>query len=245
MSDKSKKLVVITGASSGFGESLAKILSKEGYPLLIVARRLEKMEAFKLPNCLCRKVDVSNYDEFEKACREAEEHFKTKIDLMVNNAGVMLLGNIWEQDPKDWDTMIDVNVKGVLYGCRIVLKDMMERNSGTIINVSSIAGHSPFDSHTVYGSTKYGVTCITDTVRLEVAQKNVRVLQISPGIGETELLGHNSKSAEVYEKYLGWKKALDGQSMDPYQVANTMKFMYELPQEISLRDIIISPTKQG
>ncbi|EAL65224.1 hypothetical protein DDB_G0284351 [Dictyostelium discoideum AX4] len=242
--DYSKKLCVITGASSGFGEALAKILSKSGYSLLLLARRIEKMQEFNLPNCICQKVDVTNYDEFEKAVREAESFFGCKTDLMVNNAGVMLLGHIWEQDMKDWDKTLDVNVKGVLHGCRIVLKDMMDRNGGTIINVSSIAGLDPYELHSVYGASKYGVHCISNTIRKEVAQKNVRVMIISPGIAETELLSHNKSNEKVFNTYNSWKDTLKGQSMNPYNVANSIKFMYEMPQEITIRDLIICPTKQ-
>ncbi|KAN0047639.1 hypothetical protein ACTA71_002023 [Dictyostelium dimigraforme] len=243
---ETRKLCVITGASSGFGMCLAKILSSTNrYSLLLLARRVEKMEELNLPNCISKKVDVTNYNEFEKAVKEAESFFGCKTDLMVNNAGVMLLGHIWDQDMKEWDQMLDVNVKGVLHGSRIVLKDMMERNCGTIINVSSIAGLDPYDLHSVYGASKYGVHCITNTVRREVAQKNVRVMVISPGIAETELLSHNKSKEKIFDTYNNWKDTLKGQSMDPMNVANSIKFMYEMPQEITIRDLIICPTKQG
>ncbi len=104
-----KKLVVITGASSGFGMAMAKEFSKDGYPLLLLARRIEKMEALNLPDTMCRKVDVSDKEAFETTVREAEAEYG-KTDLLVNNAGVMLLGDIANQDPKEWKTMLDVNL---------------------------------------------------------------------------------------------------------------------------------------
>lgn len=237
-----KKLVVITGASSGFGMALAKQFSADGYPLLLLARRLEKMEALNLPNTLCRKVDVTDPEGFEAAVREAEGIYG-KTDLLVNNAGVMLLGGIEHQDAKEWKNMLDVNVLGVMNGMKIVMNDMKERQCGTIINLSSVAGVQPFANHAAYCASKYGVTGLTAVARGEMAPHNVRVLSVNPGAVDTELLGHTT-SQEIIDGYNDWKNSVGAVNITAEDVATTIKFAYEMPQSVSLREIIITDTKQ-
>lgn len=237
-----KKLVVITGASSGFGMALAKQFSADGYPLLLLARRLEKMEALGLPNTLCKKVDVTDPESFEAAVREAEELYG-KTDLLVNNAGVMLLGGIEEQDAKEWKNMLDVNVLGVMNGMKIVMNDMKERQCGTIVNLSSVAGVQPFANHAAYCASKYGVTGLTAVARGEMAPHNVRVLSVNPGAVDTELLGHTT-SQTIIDGYNDWKNSIGAVNITADDVATTIKFAYEMPQSVSLREIIITDTKQ-
>ncbi len=141
-----KKLVVITGASSGIGEAIARRFSEEGHPLLLVARRVERLEALNLPNTLCEKVDVTDQASLITAIEKAEAQFGP-ADVLVNNAGVMLLGQIDTQDAAEWKRMFDVNVLGLLNGMHSVLAPMKARNSGTIINISSIAGKKTFPNH--------------------------------------------------------------------------------------------------
>lgn len=240
--ETNNKLIVITGASSGFGLELAKEFAKDGYPLLLLARRIEKMEALNLPNTLCKKVDVTNKEAFEKAIREAEAVYG-KTDLIVNNAGVMLLGDLATQNPAEWKTMLDVNVMGVMYGMQIVMNDMKERNHGTIINLSSIAGVQPFENHAAYCASKYGVTGLTRVARGEMSPFNVRVLSIMPGAVNTELLGHTTDQ-EIIDNYNTWKSAVGAVNITANDVAKTIKYAYELPQAVSLREIIITDTKQ-
>lgn len=237
-----KKLIVITGASSGFGMETAKAFSKDGYPLLLLARRVEKMEALNLPNTICKKVDVTDFEAFEEAVREAEKEYG-KTDLIVNNAGVMLLGNIETQDPSEWKKMLDVNVIGVMNGMKIVMKDMKERQSGTIINISSIAGIQPFGNHAAYCASKYGVTGLTAVARQELCAHNVRVLSINPGAVSTELLGHTTDQS-IIDGYNQWKEDVGAVNITAADVATTVKFAYELPQGVSLRQIVITDTKQ-
>lgn len=240
--ETNNKLIVITGASSGFGLELAKEFAKDGYPLLLLARRIEKMEALNLPNTLCKKVDVTNKEAFEKAIREAEAVYG-KTDLIVNNAGVMLLGDLATQNPAEWKTMLDVNVMGVMHGMQIVMNDMKERNQGTIINLSSIAGVQPFENHAAYCASKYGVTGLTRVARGEMSPFNVRVLSIMPGAVNTELLGHTTDQ-EIIDNYNTWKSAVGAVNITANDVAKTIKYAYELPQAVSLREIIITDTKQ-
>ncbi len=238
-----KKLIVITGASSGFGLEAAKLFANDGYPVLMLARRLELMEALNLKNTMCRKVDVSDYTTFEKAVREAEKKYG-KTDLMVNNAGVMLLGKIHEQDPREWQTMLNVNLIGVMNGMQIVLKDMEKRKGGTIINVSSIAGLKASTEHAAYCATKFGVTALTDATRLEMAHNNIRFTNLCPGAVTTELLGHTTDQ-KIIDDYKNWQETAGVNRITPIDVAKTIKHVYELPQYVSLREVVITDTKQG
>ncbi|MGL6154410.1 SDR family oxidoreductase [Cetobacterium sp. SF1] len=237
-----KKLVVITGASSGFGKELAKQFSQDGYPLLLLARRVELLEEMNLPNTICKKVDVTNKLEFENAVRFAEEKYG-KTDLIINNAGVMLLGNIENQNPQEWQQMLDVNLMGVMNGMQIVMGDMKEREGGTIINIASIAGVKPFGNHGAYCASKYGVVGLSEVARMELAPYNVRVMRICPGAVDTELLSHTT-SDNIKEDYLKWKSATGVGAITPGDVARTIKFAYELPQGVNLREIQIADTKQ-
>lgn len=237
-----KKLVVITGASSGFGMAMAKQFSAEGYPLLLLARRVDKMEAMRLPNVICQKVDVTDEKAFEIAVRNAEKIYG-ETDLLVNNAGVMLLGSIEDQDPLEWKKMFDVNVMGVLNGMKIVMRDMKSRKSGTIVNLSSIAGLQPFGNHAAYCASKYGVTGLTAVARAEMSAHNVRVLSVNPGAVATELLGHTTDQS-IIDGYNDWKTSVGAINITADDVATTIKFAYELPQAVSLRQIIITDTMQ-
>lgn len=236
-----KKLIVITGASSGIGAAMAKKFSDEGYPLLLLGRRIDKIESLNLPNTLCRKVDVLDVLSFQNAIQEAEDKFGS-VDCLINNAGVMLLGHSETQELKEWDTMIDVNIKGLLNGIHLVLKNMITKNTGTIINISSIAGRKTFSYHSVYCGTKFAVHAITETMRQEVSQSNVRVTLISPGVVETELMSHTTNS-EIVAGYNEWKKAME-KGLDPKNIADAAYFIYTQPQAVCIREIAIAPTKQ-
>jgi len=237
-----KKLVVITGASSGFGMALAKEFSAAGHPMLLLARRVEKMEALKLPNTLCRKVDVTEKPSFEMAVREAEDIYG-KTDLIINNAGIMLLGDLATQDASEWQKMLNVNVMGVMNGMQIVMNDMKERAFGTIINLSSIAGVKPFGNHAAYCASKYGVTGLTEVARGEMSPYNVRVLSICPGAVSTELLSHTTDES-IIDGYNAWKESVGAVNITVEDVARTIKYAYDLPQSVSLRKIIITDTMQ-
>ncbi|MCF6767051.1 SDR family oxidoreductase [Thiotrichales bacterium 19S11-10] len=236
-----KKLVVITGASSGFGAAVAKQLHKLGHPLLLIARRLEKLEALNLENAICAKVDVTDRKAFENAVREAEAKYG-KTDCLINNAGLMLLGQVDSQNNEEFKQMLDLNVNALLNGMQIVLSDMKTRNEGTIINISSIAGKKTFPNHAAYCGTKFAVHAISENVREEVAEHNVRVITIAPGAAETELLSHTT-SDEIKEGYNAWKEDMGG-VITADDVANTIVFAYSQPQNVCIREIVIAATKQ-
>lgn len=236
-----KKLIVITGASSGIGEAIARRFSEAGHALLLLARRVEKLEALNLPNTMCEKVDVLDKASFEAAIAKAEAKFGP-ADCMVNNAGVMLLGQIEDQDSTEWQRMFDVNVIGLLNGMQAVLAPMKARRSGTVINISSIAGRKTFGAHAAYCGTKFAVHAISENVREEVADSNVRVTTIAPGVVETELLSHTT-SDDIKGGYEGWKQDIGG-ALVPDDIARTVLFAYQQPQGMCIREIVVAPTRQ-
>ncbi|QIA64911.1 SDR family NAD(P)-dependent oxidoreductase [Vibrio astriarenae] len=236
-----KKLIVITGASSGIGEAIARRLSDAGHPLLLLARRVDRLEALNLPNTLCEKVDVTDKASFEAAIEKAEAKFGP-VDGLVNNAGCMLLGQIDTQDASEWKRMFDVNVLGLLNGMQSVLTPMINNNSGTIINISSIAGKKTFPNHAAYCGTKFAVHAISENVREEVAAANVRVTTIAPGAVETELLSHTS-SQDIKDGYDSWKEEMGG-VLAADDIARAVEFAYNQPQNVCVREIALAPTKQ-
>lgn len=237
----SKSLIVITGASSGIGEATARKLSAEGHPLLLLARRVERLEALQLPNTLCRQVDVTDADAFSAAIKDAEAQFGP-VDCLINNAGMMLLGLAHEQDPDEWKTMFDVNVMGLLNGIHVVLADMKARQHGTVINISSVAGRKTFPNHAAYCGTKFAVHAITENIREEVAEDNVRFITIAPGAVETELLSHTT-SDDIKAGYEEWKEGMGG-VIAPDDIANAIRFAYQQPQNLCIREIVLAATRQ-
>lgn len=236
-----KKLIVVTGASSGIGQAIAIHFSALGHPLLLIARRVEKLTALKLPNTMCEQVDITDHRSFELAIAKAEQQYGL-VDCLINNAGVMLLGQIDNQDAEQWQTMFDVNVIGLLNGMKTVLSPMKARNTGTIINISSVAGRKTFGDHAAYCGTKFAVHAISENVREEVADSNVRVITIAPGAVETELLSHTT-SQEIKSGYQAWKDGMGG-VIAADDIARTVTFAYNQPQNVCIREIVVAPTRQ-
>ncbi|MFC0277143.1 SDR family oxidoreductase [Enterococcus devriesei] len=239
-----KSLVVITGASSGFGAEIAKIFNQAGFPLLLLGRRVEKIKALPLnfDKVMIEAVDVTDYSAFEASIKQAEAVYGP-TDLLVNNAGVMLLGNVLTQSPTEWQTMLNTNVMGVLNGMQIVLPNMTERKHGTIINMSSLAGKKTFTNHAAYVASKFGVHGLSETIREEVSGSNVRVSLVAPGAAETELLTHVTDQKSLID-YGAWKDSMGGITLDPVHVAETVKFIYDMPQAVNIREIDIAATAQ-
>lgn len=237
----SKGLIVITGASSGIGAATARLLSSHGHPLLLLARRIERLQALALPATLCRAVDVTDAGALAAAISEAEAQFGP-VDAIVNNAGVMLLGEMSKQDPAEWQRMLDVNITGVLNGIHAVLAGMVARRHGTIINISSIAGRKTFPNHVAYCGTKFAVHAISENLREEVSASNVRVITIAPGAVETELLGHTTDAA-IKSGYEDWKQEMGG-VLAPDDVASAIHYAYSAPQNVCIREIVLAATRQ-
>ena len=236
-----KPLAVITGASSGIGEATAKVFSEAGYPTLLLARRIEIMESFNLKNSICKKVDVRDRDALVAAVREAEAIYGP-TDMMFNNAGVARLADISTQDPNEWDEMIDVNTKGVMNGIYAVMSDMKARKSGTIVNMSSIAGRKVYEDHTVYCGTKYFVHAISESIRGYLSPHNVRVIMMSPGNIEAEVL-NGITDPNTLAAYKANIERIGGR-ISPDYVAKMILFAYEMPQNVIMQEVVVTPTKQ-
>ncbi|GIU50045.1 SDR family oxidoreductase [Shewanella sp. KT0246] len=236
-----KQLIVITGASSGIGAAMAKAFSTKGHPLLLLARRIEPMQALQLENSLSISVDVTDATAMKQAIATAEEKFGP-VGCLINNAGVMLLGQADVQEPAEWSQMLNVNVMGVLNGIHCVLADMKARKTGTIINVSSIAGRKTFPNHAAYCATKFAVHALTENIREEVAMDDVRMVTIAPGAVETELLSHTTNQ-DIKDGYADWKEVMGG-VLAAEHIAETAVFAYEMPQNVCVREIVLAPTRQ-
>ncbi|MCB2382945.1 Uncharacterized oxidoreductase SAV2478 [Shewanella baltica] len=241
MNQVTKSLVVITGASSGIGAAMAKSFSAAGHPLLLLARRVEAMQALELPNSLSISVDVTDAAAIKTAITQAEAQFGP-VGCLINNAGVMLLGQIDVQDPNEWSRMLNINVMGVLNGIHAVLADMKARKTGTIINISSVAGRKTFPNHAAYCATKFAVHALTENIREEVAMDDVRLITIAPGAVETELLSHTT-SDDIKAGYHDWKEEMGG-VIAPENVAAAALFAWQQPQNVCVREIVLAPTRQ-
>lgn len=236
-----KELIIITGASSGIGMETAKQFSAMGHSLLLLARRIEPMQALNLPDTICMAVDVTDRNALKDAVQSAESKYGP-VGAIINNAGVMLLGNIVSQDPKEWDTMFDVNVKGLLNGIYAVAETMVKQKKGTIINISSIAGIKPFPNHVAYVGTKFAVSGLSENLREEMAPHNVRVITIEPGAVDTPLVTHTTNDT-IKKDYNLWKEDMGG-VLSVQDVANAIIYAYSQPQNVCIREIVIAATKQ-
>lgn len=237
----SKPLAVITGASSGIGAATAQAFSGAGHPLLLLSRRLDRMEELGLPDTLCVAVDVTDPAAVKAAIAQAETAYGP-VGCLVNNAGVMLLGQVDVQDPAEWQTMLNVNVMGVLNGIHAVLAGMKQRGAGTIVNISSVAGRKTFPDHAAYCATKFAVHALTENIREEVSGTGVRLAVIAPGVVETELLSHTTDEG-IKAGYQEWKQDIGG-AIGPEVVADAIMFAYNQPPNVCIREIVLAPTSQ-
>lgn len=241
------KVVVITGASSGMGEATAKLLAKDGDKLVLGARRENRLQEIakdieKLGGeAVYAATDVTNDDEVEALAKLAMDKFG-QIDVWINSAGIMPQSLLSQKKVKDWDMMIDINIKGTLYGIGAALPYMMKQKSGQIINIASIASHIVGPLSSVYSGTKYAVRAISEGLRQEMAQaqSNVRVTLISPGAVDTGLV--NSITDENVKK--GTEEFYKNFSIPVDRIAQTIKQSMDLPADAAWNEVIIRPTSQ-
>ncbi|MEC0184628.1 SDR family oxidoreductase [Paenibacillus peoriae] len=243
------KVAIITGASSGMGAAMAKLLAKNDIKVMLAARREDRLQQLTEEirstggEASYKVTDVTSHDDVESL---AEAAIKTygQIDIMINNAGIMPLSFFRHLKVDEWERMIDVNIKGVLYGMAAVYKHMEERNEGHIINFSSIAGHLTFPSSSVYSATKHAVRVFTEGMRTELgAKQNIRTTLISPGAVETELYSTITDTS-IYPTL----EKLGGQEwdqLDPGDIANTVLFAIQQPTNVTINELIVRPTSQS
>lgn len=236
-----KPLIAVTGASSGIGEATARAFSKAGHPVLLMARRLDRLEALGLPKAVLRKVDVRDRAAIAAAVADAEAEYGP-VDMMFANAGIARLGDIARQPPEEWDEMIDINTKGVMNSVHAVLGGMIARKSGTLVMMSSIAGRKVYPDHTVYCGTKFFVHAVSESLREYLAPHDVRVVVLSPGIIDTEVLDH-VRDETTLANYRANKAAIGG-GIAADIVADLILDAYQLPQRAIVQEIVITPTRQ-
>lgn len=239
------KVVVITGASSGLGEAAAKHLSQLGATVVVGARRAERIEKLAKEirgnggKSLAIAADVTNRDQVKKLVDSAVKEFG-RIDVILNNAGIMPLSPMERINVDEWDKMIDVNIKGVLNGIAAVLPYMKEQKSGQIINTSSVAGHKIYNGSAVYSATKFAVRALTEGLRMEVKPYNIRTTIVCPGAVKTELLEHISE-ADIQQANKDYVGAV---GISPDSFARVVAFAINQPDDVDINEVIFRPTSQ-
>jgi len=239
------KIVVITGASSGLGEATARLLSAEGAIVVLGARRVERLKSLadeliaKGGQALAIASDVTDREQVKKLVEAAVQKFG-RIDVIINNAGLMPQSLLERLKIDEWDRMIDVNIKGVLYGIAAALPHMKHQKSGQIINVSSVAGHKIRPGATVYAATKHAVRALSEGLRQEVKPYNIRTTIISPGAVATELpntITDPETAARINKFYE--ETAIPADSF-----ARAVIFAMSQPEDVDVNEILFRPTRQ-
>jgi NADP-dependent 3-hydroxy acid dehydrogenase YdfG len=239
------KVIVITGASSGLGEAAARQLAAEGGIVVLGARRKDRLDALVHEltgrgwKALAVVTDVTRADQVKRLVDTAVEKFG-RIDVVINNAGLMPQSPLERLLVKEWDQMIDVNIKGTLYGIAAALPHMKAQKSGHIINVSSVAGHKIRAGSVVYAATKHAVRALSEGLRLEVKPYNIRTTIISPGAVDTELPNGISdpESAQRIKQFYA-DTAIPADSF-----GRVVVFAVSQPEEVDINEILFRPTKQ-
>ncbi len=242
------KVAIVTGASSGIGYATALALSKAGAKVAAGARRTDRLESLQKEiannggEVLIQKLDVTKKADCDAFVDAVIKKWGT-VDILVNNAGVMPLSFFKNLKVDEWDQMIDVNIKGVLYCTAAVINHMVDKKSGHIINVSSVAGRIVFPAGSVYCATKHAVAAFSEGLRQEFSQRaNIRVTCIEPGEVATELL--NTITDKSLEKYVQSAKQREAQQLQSEDIANAILFAIESPPHMNVNEILIRPTTQ-
>lgn len=242
-----KKIVMVTGATSGIGEACAKKFAQGGYNVIITGRRKEKLDALKKElegmgaEVLAMQFDVREREAAKKAVEFLKDKW-AKIDVLINNAGLALgLDKEYEGDFDDWDTMIDTNIKGLLNMTRFVVPAMVKRNEGHIINIGSVAGDAAYANGNVYCATKAAVKTITDGLRIDVAESNVRVTNLKPGLVQTNFSnvrfhGDDARADNVYKGV----KPLTGDD-----IADVAFYAASAPAHVQIAEVLVLATHQA
>ncbi|AET62052.1 SDR family oxidoreductase [Paenibacillus terrae] len=241
MSNIKGKVVAITGASSGIGEAAASLLAHHGAHVVLGARRTERLEALtteirsKGGSADYQQLDVTKRDQMEGFIGYAEKQFG-RVDVIVNNAGVMPLSKLEALKVEEWDRMIDVNIRGVLYGIAAGLPIMRKQGFGQFINIASIGAYSVTPTASVYCATKYAVRAISEGLRLEVGG-DIRVTLVSPGVTESELA--DSISDEEARQGMQEYRRI---SISSDAIARSILYAMEQPADVDVNEIIVRPT---
>jgi NADP-dependent 3-hydroxy acid dehydrogenase YdfG len=242
------KYAFVTGATSGFGEATARLLAKNGYSLILMARREERLEILKqdLSSENCKvyilRTDVRNENEVAEAVNSLPDEVKSNIRILVNNAGLAVgRGPIESGISDDWERMIDTNIKGLLYVTKAVVPFLIANKSGHIINIASIAGKEVYPGGNVYCATKHAVDALSRSMRIDLVQYGIKVTNIAPGAAETEFSivrfkGNSETANSVYDGY---------EPLVAQDIAETILFVVTRPAHVTINDLTIMPTAQA
>lgn len=241
------KTALVTGASSGIGAATARALAQQGAAVTLLARRSERLEALREElegigaQALSAPADVTDRAAVEAAVQATVDQFGG-LDILVNNAGVMMLSHLADRRVDDWDRMIDVNIKGVLYGAAAALPHMLERGSGHIVNVGSVAGRRPIATGVVYAATKFALRAISAGIHLELsAHRGIRVTDIEPGAVDTEL-ADLIPDPDARATFLArWK---DRRMLTADDIADAILYAVSAPSRVNVNEILVRPTDQ-
>lgn len=237
------KVVVITGASSGLGEATARLLTEQGAKVVLGARRLDRLQALAkelgLPEGAAVQTDVTDAAQVT-ALVDAAVALHGKVDVILNNAGLMPHSLLERGKVQDWDRMIDVNIKGVLYGINAALPQMIAQKSGHIINVSSVAGHKVRQGSAVYAATKAAVRMLSEGLRMEMKPHNIRTTIISPGAVMSEL----PDSVTDPDAAKNVRAFYENTAIPAESFARVVSFAISQPEEVDINEILFRPTAQ-
>jgi len=240
------KVIVITGGSSGIGYSTAKALAKKGAKIVAGARRLDRLETLKKEitddggEIIICETDVTKKSDCDNLVKQAIDKYGT-VDVLINNAGLMPLSFVKSLKIDEWDRMIDVNIKGVLYCTAAVVPTMVEKKSGHIVNISSVAGRVVFPAGSVYCATKHAVTAFSEGLRQELSvRKNIRITSIEPGVVQTELT--NTITEKALEAFVEKHKEMEGLKAE--DISNAIIFAIDAPSHVNVNEILVRPTAQ-
>jgi NADP-dependent 3-hydroxy acid dehydrogenase YdfG len=246
--DLMNRIALITGATSGIGYATAKILADNKFDLIITGRRDDRLREIKkelelsgFSKVLTICFDVKNRKQVIKAITELPKEWKN-VDVLVNNAGLASgFGHIQDGNIEDWEQMIDTNIKGLLYVTKEVLPVMVSRNTGHIVNISSIAGHEVYEYGNVYCASKHAVSALSKSMRIDLLKNNIKVTNISPGMAETEFSivrfhGDKAQAKKFYEGLI---------PLNGVDVAEAILFVLSRPAHVCINEMLIMPTAQA
>jgi NADP-dependent 3-hydroxy acid dehydrogenase YdfG len=239
------RVAIVTGASSGIGRAAALRLAEAGARVVVTARRLDRLESLAEEigdaggRALPLAADVASLPEVQAVAARTLDEFG-RVDVLVNNAGIMPLAPLAEARVEEWTQMVDINIKGVLHFVSAVLPHMIERKSGHLLSVGSLAGRRPFPGGAVYSATKFAIRSLSWGLHLELgAEHGIRVTDVQPGFVSTELLDSNPETAAAWAE--AWS---DRRTLQPDDVARAIEFAVTSPEHVSVSEILIRPTDQ-
>ena len=244
-------VALVTGASSGIGEATAEILAQHGAAVALVARRIDRLEdlAAKLKSegasVLPIQADVANRDEAYEAVDRVAAEFG-RLDTVINNAGVMLLGPIENAPVEEWERMVNVNLLGLLYCSKAALPHLLKAADGEprgvadLVNVSSVAGRVPRLGSGVYNATKHAVGAFSESLRQEVTGRHVRISLVEPGAVTTELVSHNRPEIrdQMSQRFAGTQR------MEATDIADVIGYIVSRPRHVAINEVLVRPTEQ-